>query len=465
MEILKDALAAFFSFKAYVMLPLVIFILALIVRMKVGQAALSALKVAVGFAGIFLIFDFFVASIGPAVQALIQQRGLDYPVLDVGWPPLAAITWASRIAPLSIPLVLGLNLAMLATNTTRTLGIDVWNYWHYALIGALLQQVTGSFWIGLSATALIAVYSLKMADWSSPLVEQVAGLPGISITTLSVNGLYPYGLAADALLERIPGVRRIRWHPEAGRGGVGLLSEPMILGVAIGVFLGLLAGYGVRQILELAIHVAAVMFLLPHCGTLIGAGMQPFNEKLRAAIQKVFPHRVGLTVGMDAGVLMGLQSVIVTGLVLMPVSLGLAFLIPGNKTIPLGDLANLVSVLAVIVLAMRGNVFRAVLAGVPIVIGYLLISTALAPLFTRLAAQAGSPTSYGGPITAFTDGGNPLRFWFFHLFQGNWIALLILVPAGLLMWFAWRRYRQWRKSGAQDAAPGDAPGDAGDAQA
>jgi PTS system galactitol-specific IIC component len=445
-EILKTALAAFFSFKAYVMLPLVIFVLALIVGMKVGQAALSALKVAVGFAGIFLIFDFFVASIGPAVQSLIARRGLDYPVLDVGWPPLAAITWASKIAPLSIPLVLAINLGMLAAGVTRTLGIDVWNYWHYALIGALLQQVTGSFWIGLAATSLIAVYSLKMADWSAPLVEQVAGLQGISITTLSVNGLYPYALAVDSLLERIPGVRRLAWRPEAGRGGVGILSEPMILGVAIGVFLGLLAGYRVRQVLELAIHVAAVMFLLPHCGNLIGAGMQPFNLQLKAAIQKVFPHRLGLTVGMDSGVLMGLQSVIVTGLVLMPVSLGLAFVIPGNKTIPLGDLANLVSVLALVVLATRGNVFRAVLAGVPIVIGYLLIATSLAPLFTRLAAQAGSATSYSGPITAFTDGGNPLRFWFFHLFQGNWIALVLLAPAASLLWLAWRRYRLWQRA-------------------
>jgi galactitol-specific phosphotransferase system IIC component len=114
-ETLKAALAAFFSFKAYVMLPLVIFVLALIVRMKVGQAALSALKVAVGFAGI--------ASIGPAVQSLIARRGLDYPVLDVGWPPLAAITWASKIAPLSIPLVLAINLGMLAAGVTRTLGL------------------------------------------------------------------------------------------------------------------------------------------------------------------------------------------------------------------------------------------------------------------------------------------------------------------------------------------------------
>jgi PTS system galactitol-specific IIC component len=225
--------------------------------------------------------------------------------------------------------------------------------------------------------------------------------------------------------------------------------------VAIGVFLGILAGYRVRQLLELAIHVAAVMFLLPHCGTLIGQGMQPFNLKLKAAIQRVLPGRVGLTVGMDAGVLMGLQPVIVTGLVLMPVSLGLAFLIPGNKTIPLGDLANLVSVMSVIVLAMRGNVFRAVLAGVPVVIGYLLISTALSPLFTRLAARTGSAASYAGPITAFTDGGNPLRFWFFHLFQGDRLALLLLLPAAFLLWLAWRRHRRWQRAGpgAQTGGP------------
>jgi PTS system galactitol-specific IIC component len=95
---------------------------------------------------------------------------------------------------------------------------------------------------------------------------------------------------------------------------------------------------------------------------------------------------------------------------------------------------------------VRGNVFRAVLAGIPIVIGYLLISTALSPLYTRLAAQAGSRTSYAGPITAFTDGGNLIRYWFRRLFQGDWLALALLAPAGALLWLAWRRYRIWRKT-------------------
>src|SRR5512140_1696072 len=118
------------------MLPAIILVVALLVRMRVGQSLLSALRLGVGFAGIFIAFGFFVQQIGPAVTALVTMRGLDFPVLDVGWPPLAAITWASAVAPLSIPLVLLLNLALLALNLTRTINIDIWNYWHFALVGA-----------------------------------------------------------------------------------------------------------------------------------------------------------------------------------------------------------------------------------------------------------------------------------------------------------------------------------------
>ncbi|UCF98349.1 MAG: PTS galactitol transporter subunit IIC [Spirochaetaceae bacterium] len=444
MEILTRALDTFFSFKAYVMLPIVILILGLLIRMKVWDALLSALKVAVGFAGIFIVFNFFVSNIGPAVEAFVSKRGLDFPVLDVGWPPLAAITWASKIAPVSIPLVIVINLIMLASNTTKTINIDVWNYWHFALVGALLHQTTGNFFLGLAATALIAVFSIKMADWSTPFVKRDGGLEGIAITTLSVNGLVPLGIVADQVIEKIPGLRRINWNPAEQKKGLAILSEPMIIGVAIGVFLGLLAGYPARRILELCVHIAAVMFILPHCGTLIGQGMQPFSLKLKSSIQTVFPKKTDLNVGMDSGVLMGNPSVIVTGLVLMPVSLALAFVIPGNRSIPLGDLANLISVMSLIVLSMRGNVFRALLVGLPIVISYLLIATVLAPLFTTLSARAGAVMEggYGGLITAFTDGGNPIRYWFYHMFRGNWIALLVILPTALLGYLTWRKYRR-----------------------
>ncbi|HUX22010.1 MAG TPA: PTS transporter subunit IIC [Spirochaetia bacterium] len=445
MKLLQEFLHYFFSFKAYVMLPAIILVIGLAIRMRPIDALLSALKIAVGFAGIFIIFNFFVSSIGPAVSSIVSKRGLDYPVLDVGWPPLAAITWASVIAPLTIPLVLAINLVMLATNTTRTINIDVWNYWHFALVGALLELTTHNLPLSLAATGILSIISFKMADWSAPLVRDVAGLPGISITTLSVNGLYPFGEAVDALFDRIPGLRRISWNPDRDHRGVGIIGEPMIIGVIIGIFLGLLAGYDFKAVSELSIHIAAVMFLLPHCGGLIGDGMQPFSMQLKRAIQKIFPGRTDLYVGMDSGVLMRSSSVIVTGLILMPISILLAFIVPGNKTIPLGDLANLVSVMSLIVLSVRGNVFRAVIAGIPIVVGYLLIATKLAPLFTSISSQVGAvpKEGYSGLITAFTDGGNPIRYWFYRMFLGGPWALGILVPAGLLLYLTWRRFRAY----------------------
>jgi len=176
----------------------------------------------------------------------VKTPGLDFPVLDVGWPPLAAITWASPIAPLTIVLVLVLNLAMLALNLTRTVNIDIWNYWHFALVGALVQAASGSLWLGLAATAVTAVYGIVVADWNAPLVKRECGLDGISITTLSVNGMLPYGVAANALIDRIPGVRRIFLAPSKNPGAagsrLGILVEPMLIGVAVGALFGVLAG-------------------------------------------------------------------------------------------------------------------------------------------------------------------------------------------------------------------------------
>jgi len=78
--------------------------------------------------------------------------------------------------------------------------------------------------------------------------------------------------------------------------------------------------------------------------------------------------------------------------------------------------------------------FRAFLLGILIVIGYLLVATTLAPLFTTLLAQAGAVMEKGhsGLISAFTDGGNPIRYWFYHMFRGNGIALVIILPVAFL---------------------------------
>jgi len=216
----------------------------------------------------------------------------------------------------------------------------------------------------------------------------------------------------------------------------------MVIGIIVGLLLGILAAYPLKETLELSVHIAAVMFILPKCGGLIGDGMGEVSRTLRTTIEKRFPKKVGLQVALNAEVLMEHKSVLTTGIILMPIALLIALVLPGNRTLPLGDLPALISQVGIIVLVCRGNVFRSVIAGIPLVIGYLLIATNLAPLITTLAAQVGAPGPEGVLITALTDGGNPVRYWGYMLFQGNSIAILVILIFIPLMLLSRKRYLQ-----------------------
>lgn len=452
MSIFQQILSSFFAFKVYVMLPLIICIIALAVRLSLRQVVLSTVGLAAGFAGVFIAFNFFVANISPAVQQLSSVRGLSFPVLDVGWPPLAAITWASPLAAISIPLVLLANLLMLGLGWTRTIYIDIWNYWHFALIGALVMATSGSMALGLSATLMIAVYCFKMTEWSAPDVERETGLIGISASPVSVNGLLPYAVCVDWLLDRIALLKHVVYNPhhpstaatpETPASSLDLLGEPMVIGGLMGLALALAAGYAIGPTLELSVHIAAVMFLLPKSAGLIGDAMMPITVALRDQVTRFFPKRQNLIVAMDTGFLMHNKSVMVTGLILMALAIVIALILPGNQVLPLGDLPNLLSVMSLSVLIFRGNVFRAVLAGIPVIITFLLIASSMAPLYTQLARQAPAFNSTGlGQITAFTDGGHQVRYLLYALYQGqawSFVALALLLAAGVL---TQRRFRK-----------------------
>ena len=442
MEFLKATIDLFFQFKAYVMLPIIIFIIAIIIRMPIKKAFLSVLKIGTGFAGIFIAFDFFVSNINPAVKALMIMRNIDLPILDVGWPPLAAITWASPIAHLSIPLIIIINVLMLTLNLTRTIYLDIWNYWHFAMLGALVLNASDSIILALIATALIAVYTIKMSDWAAPAVKREMDLDGITISPLSSVGLLPYAQFLDAIFDRIPFIKKLNYNPQKSDKEASILSEPMVIGALVGLLLGVLAKYPVKETLELCVHIAAVMFILPQCGALIGKGMGDVSLTLRKAVQNRFPHKDNLLVALDSGILMHNKSILTSGIILMPIAIFLALIVKGNKTLPLGDLVALISQVSVMVLIFRGNVFRTILGGIPLVISYLLISTHLAPLITRLSKEVGTVMIDNTLITSLTDGGNPIRFWVLQMFKGNLIAFLLIPLFIIMLIISYRRYKQ-----------------------
>ncbi|MDM4535103.1 PTS galactitol transporter subunit IIC [Klebsiella oxytoca] len=428
------------GFGPTVLLPLVLFFLALFFKVKPAKALRSSLIVGIGFVGIYAIFDILTSNVGPAAQAMVERTGISLPVVDLGWPPLAAITWGSPIAPFVIPLTMLINVAMLALNKTRTVDVDMWNYWHFALAGTLVYYSTGSFVLGLSAAAIAAIVVLKVADWSAPLVAKYFGLEGISLPTLSSVVFFPIGLLFDKIIDKIPGLNRIHIDPESVQKRLGIFGEPMMVGTILGILLGIIAGYDFKHILLLGISIGGVMFILPRMVRILMEGLLPLSEAIKKYLNAKYPGRDDLFIGLDIAVAVGNPAIISTALILTPISVFIAFLLPGNKVLPLGDLANLAVMASMIVLACRGNIFRAVITAIPVIIADLWIATKIAPFITGIAKDVNFKMAEGssGQVSSFLDGGNPFRYWLLEIFNGNMIAIGLVPVIALIIYAIFR---------------------------
>ena len=77
-------------------------------------------------------------------QAMTERLGLDLQVIDIGWPAMSSISWAWAAAGLMIPIGLVINFVMLTLKLTKTMNVDIWNYWQFAFVGYAVTTVSGS---------------------------------------------------------------------------------------------------------------------------------------------------------------------------------------------------------------------------------------------------------------------------------------------------------------------------------
>lgn len=427
-----------------VMLPILIFILAMCFRISIGKALRASVTIGIGFVGIFLVLDLLTSSLGPAIEGMIATSGVDLPILDTGWPPLAAIAFAQPIAPLIIIMIVVINIVMLVFNWTKTINIDIWNYWHFAFAGGLIFITTNSYIIGLVGAAVSMIITMKLADWSAPYVQKRMGIPGVSLPTMSSAIYFPIGILGDKILDQVPGLNKLNADPETIRKRFGVFGEPMMIGVILGIIIGIIAGFGAGAVIELGISLGAVMFIMPRMVSILMEGLMPLSDAIRDLLNRRFPNRKDLYVGLDIAVIIGNPAVVSTALLLVPITVLLAVILPGNGIMPLGDLPFIVVPLSMILVATNKNIVRSVIIGIPIIITGLYIATYLAPTVTSLAEsiQYEFPEGSTTLINSFLDGGNPLRFWLITLSEGNLISIAVIPVVGLGLWWIYKITRR-----------------------
>lgn len=374
------------SLGASVMMPILFTIIGVCIGLKLSKSLKSGLFVGVGFVGLGIITALLTANFDTPLKDIATIYHLQLNVFDMGWPAAAAVAYNTAIGALIIPVCLLVNVLMLITKTTRTANIDLWNYWHFAFIGAVAYFVMGNslFW-GYFAAIVCFIITMVMADLTAGKFQKYyKDFDGISVPQPFCQSFVPFAIIIDKLLNMIPGFNKLDIDAEGLKRKFGVLGEPLVLGVIVGCLIGLLAHGSVREILFLGITMGAVMELIPRITKLFIDGLMPISDKAKELIQRKFRGRT-IYIGMSPALVLGHPTTLVVSLLLIPVILFMSVVLPGNQFLPLASLAGMFYLPTLMLPFTKGNVVRTFIVGLVALIFGLYFVTDMAGDFTMAA--------------------------------------------------------------------------------
>lgn len=390
---MENVFSYIISLGASVMMPIIFTIIGLCIGMKFGKALKSGLYVGVGFVGLGIVTALLTSNFGDPLTLISQIYHLELNVFDMGWPAAASVAYNTAVGALIIPICLGVNFLMLITKTTRTVNIDLWNYWHFAFIGAVVYFVFDqSLAWGYFAAIVCYIITLVMADLTASKFQgYYEGLDGISVPQPFCQSFVPFTLCMDWVLEKIPGFNKLDIDAEGLKRKFGVLGEPLVLGVIVGALIGLVAQMEVKKILFLGVTMGAVMELIPRITKLFIDGLMPISEKTKEIVNKRF-HGKQVFIGMSPALVIGHPTSLVCTLLLIPTYLAISVVLPGNQFLPLASLAGLFYIFPIMLPYTKGNVVRTYIIGLVALLVGLWFVTDMAPDFTKAAAAVYAAT-------------------------------------------------------------------------
>ncbi|MBP6527562.1 MAG: PTS sugar transporter subunit IIC [Prevotella sp.] len=418
------------SFGASVMMPILFTIIGLCIGMKFGKALKSGLFVGVGFVGLGVVTALLTTNFNTPLSSISDFYHLQLNVFDMGWPAAAAVAYNTAVGALIIPICLGVNFLMLVTKTTRTVNIDLWNYWHFAFIGAVAYFVMGeSLLWGYFAAIICYIITLVCADLTADRFQKYYGLEGISIPQPFCQSFMPFAIIINKVLDKIPGFSKLDVDAEGLKKKFGELGDPLVLGVIVGALIALFGEAGhianftgfvkelqqtdakatstdavmtiAKNVLSLGVIMGAVMELIPRITKLFIDGLMPISEKTKELVSKRFNGKK-VYIGMSPALVIGHPTTLVVSLFLIPTILVLAVFLPGNQFLPLASLAGMFYLFPMVLPYTKGNVAKTFVIGLVALIFGLYFVTDMAPAFTKAAASVFAET--GDKAAQIPDG-------------------------------------------------------------
>ncbi len=396
-----------------VLVAIVMCLLGLAFQAGLKASIRGGLYTGIGLAGLFVIVNNATATLTPAIIAFSERFNTSTVVTDVGWGS-AGVAFAWPGLAFTLIAILAVNAVMVLTGLVKTMWTDIWSLWHGQVVGGFVWAVTGgNITFGVIAAVLFLVINSYVGDWTAKTYQEFNGLPGISVPC-TVTTLAIFAKPFNKLIEMIPGLRDIDASPEAIRKTMGIAGELGVMGTIIGIVLGILGGYDYAAFLNLGIQIGVLMVFLPKTVSVLCDGVIPIANAVTEFVQDKLEGRE-LYVAVDCAALLGHPSVMASAVLLYPLTVLLAILLPGNALIPIASLAVIPYWCGAVAPFLKGNVFRIVLF--TLVWGgiIMLLATANAQVHTLTMGNLGLADP-GVLNSSFDMGGDPLGFLFVKLF-------------------------------------------------
>ena len=369
-------------------------IIGLIFGLKPSKVIKAGVTVGIGLIGVSIVSTLTADSLSPVINEMVKVLNLNLTAIDVGGSPAAAVGFGSLLGAALIIVILITNIVLVALKLTKTVNVNIYNFWYFAITAGFVQLLTGSYWLAILAGVTHAILGLKVADVMAHRTQEIIGIDAISIPHGFAAASAPLFMLLDKVYDRIPYLKhRKESEEESGEHGIGkvigsVLGQPIYLGLIMGLLFGVVAGYDFKGIADVTMKTAAIMMLFPTMVKMIVNGLIPISNQAKKFFTTHFKDRE-LYIGLDSAVTIGHPVTISVGFLMIPVFMVFAAILPGNTTLPLGEVPFAAFYVCFATIVHRGNRKRTIISSLIFIPIVLWISSWAAPLFTELASNAG----------------------------------------------------------------------------
>ena len=394
MQTVLDIIQYIVDLGSYVFVPILMCIIGLIFGLKPSKAIKAGVTVGIGLIGVSIVSTLTADSLSPVINEMVKVLNLNLTAIDVGGSPAAAVGFGSLLGAALIIVILITNIVLVALKLTKTVNVDIYNFWYFAITAGFVQLLTGSYWLAILAGVTHAILGLKVADVMAHRTQEITGIDAISIPHGFAAASAPLFMLLDKVYDRIPYLKhRKESEEESGEHGIGkvigsVLGQPIYLGLIMGLLFGVVAGYDFKGIADVTMKTAAIMMLFPTMVKMIVNGLIPISNQAKKFFTTHFKDRE-LYIGLDSAVTIGHPVTISVGFLMIPVFMVFAAILPGNTTLPLGEVPFAAFYVCFATIVHRGNRKRTIISSLIFIPIVLWISSWAAPLFTELASNAG----------------------------------------------------------------------------